>query len=52
MSEVYDKLMQYVKTGNLIVQYNTSNNIGMVKSKIGPYDFNITRNRSLMKKQM
>lgn len=46
MEEVYDKLMAYVKDGgNLIVQYNTSNNIGMVKSKIGPYDFNITRNR-------
>ncbi len=42
----YDKLMNYVKEGgNLIVQYNTNSNIGTVKSKIGPYDFTITRNR-------
>ncbi|GAB3423109.1 hypothetical protein GCM10027516_21870 [Niabella aquatica] len=46
MDEFYDKLMDYVKDGgNLIVQYNTSNNIGTVRSRIGPYDFNITRNR-------
>ncbi|MCH5718413.1 hypothetical protein [Niabella hibiscisoli] len=46
MNEFYDELMNYVKEGgNLIVQYNTSNNLGTVKSKIGPYDFNITRNR-------
>lgn len=46
MGEFYDELMNYVKEGgNLIVQYNTSNNLGSVKSKIGPYDFNITRNR-------
>ncbi len=46
MNEYYDELMNYVKEGgNLIVQYNTSNNLGTVKSKIGPYDFNITRNR-------
>lgn len=42
----YDKLMKYVNDGgNLIVQYNTSNNIGPVRSKIAPYNFNITRTR-------
>ncbi|OQP52043.1 GlcNAc-PI de-N-acetylase [Niastella yeongjuensis] len=39
-------LMDYVKNGgNLIVQYNTANNISSVTSKIGPYQFAITRNR-------
>jgi hypothetical protein len=42
----YESLMKYVKDGgNLIVQYNTSNQIGPIKSKIGPYNFNISRNR-------
>ncbi len=42
----YDKLMKYVENGgNLIVQYNTSNFISNVRSKIGPYDFTISRNR-------
>lgn len=42
----YDKLMNYIKEGgNLIVQYNTSSQIGPVKSKIGPYPFNISRIR-------
>jgi len=42
----YDKLMKYVHDGgNLIVQYNTSNQIGPVRAKIGPYNFNISRNR-------
>lgn len=42
----YGKLMRYVEEGgNLIVQYNTSNQIGPVKAKIGPYPFNISRNR-------
>jgi len=46
MNKYYDKLMKYVQEGgNLIVQYNTSNNIGPVKAKIGPYPFNITRTR-------
>ncbi len=46
MNNHYDKLMKYVNDGgNLIVQYNTSNQIGPVKAKIGPYNFNITRNR-------
>jgi hypothetical protein len=40
------KLMNYVENGgNLIVQYNTSNNIGPVRAKIGPYNFNISRTR-------
>lgn len=42
----YDKLMKYVSDGgNLIVQYNTSSNIGPVRAKIGPYDFTISRTR-------
>ncbi len=42
----YNKLMDYVNNGgNLIVQYNTSSNIGPVRAKIGPYDFDISRNR-------
>ncbi len=46
MGNHYSKLMTYVENGgNLIVQYNTSNNIGTVKSKIGPYNFTISRNR-------
>jgi len=46
MNNVYDDLMQYVKDGGvLLVQYNTSNQIGPVKAKISPYPFNISRNR-------
>lgn len=46
MNKYYDKLMKYVNDGgNLIVQYNTSNNIGPVRAKIAPYNFNITRTR-------
>ncbi len=46
MGNVYDVLMNYVKEGGvLLVQYNTSNFISNVKSKIGPYDFNISRTR-------
>ena len=46
MNNVYSELMGYVKEGGvLLVQYNTSNQIGPVKSKIAPYSFNITRNR-------
>ncbi len=42
----YEKLMTYVQEGgNLIVQYNTSNQIGPVRAKIGPYPFNISRTR-------
>jgi LmbE family N-acetylglucosaminyl deacetylase len=46
MNKYYDKLMKYVNEGgNLIVQYNTSNQIGPVRAKIGPYNFNIIRTR-------
>ena len=46
MNKHYDKLMKYVNDGgNLIVQYNTSTNIGPVRAKIGPYNFTITRIR-------
>ncbi|NML22125.1 PIG-L family deacetylase [Pseudoflavitalea sp. G-6-1-2] len=43
----YDALMEYVKNGgNLIVQYNTNNNLSSARgSGIGPYGFNISRNR-------
>lgn len=42
----YEKLMQYVQEGgNLIVQYNTASQVGPLKAKIGPYDFDISRNR-------
>ncbi len=46
MNNHYDKLMKYVNDGgNMIVQYNTSSNIGPVRAKIAPYNFNITRTR-------
>jgi hypothetical protein len=46
LNKYHDKLMRYVQNGgNLIVQYNTSNNIGPVRAKIGPYPFNISRTR-------
>lgn len=46
LNNAYDMLMKYVQDGgNMIVQYNTSNFIGPVKSKIGPYPFNISRAR-------
>jgi len=46
LSNHYDKLMKYVENGgNMIVQYNTNNFLGGVRSKIGPYDFTISRNR-------
>ncbi|MCX8019402.1 MAG: PIG-L family deacetylase [Chitinophagaceae bacterium] len=46
LNKYYEKLMNYVKQGgNLIVQYNTSTSIGPLRAKIGPYPFNITRNR-------
>ncbi|SMO49537.1 PIG-L family deacetylase [Solitalea koreensis] len=46
MKFYYDKLMNYVKNGgNLIVQYNTNNFLGGVKSPIGPYPFTISRDR-------
>lgn len=43
MNKHYEQLMKYVNDGgNLIVQYNTSNNIG---TRIGPYNFTISRTR-------
>jgi LmbE family N-acetylglucosaminyl deacetylase len=42
----YEVLMDYVKGGgNLVVQYNTNSFIGPVKARMGPFGFNITRNR-------
>lgn len=46
MNAHYDKLMKYVEGGgNLIVQYNTSSQIGPVKARIGPQPFTISRAR-------
>jgi LmbE family N-acetylglucosaminyl deacetylase len=46
LNTYYDKLMRYVENGgNLIVQYNTSNQIGPVRAKMGPYNFGISRAR-------
>lgn len=46
LNSYYDKLMKYVNDGgNLIVQYNTSTNIGPVRAKMGPYNFDISRTR-------
>jgi hypothetical protein len=46
LSIYYNKLMKYIEQGgNLIVQYNTSNQIGPLKARIGPYPFNISRTR-------
>ncbi len=46
LNNSYSALMEYVKNGGvLLVQYNTNNNIGRLKAKIGPYPFIISRNR-------
>jgi len=46
LNNYYDKLMKYVNDGgNLIVQYNTNNNIGPVRAKISPYNFDIVNRR-------
>jgi LmbE family N-acetylglucosaminyl deacetylase len=46
LNDSYNTLMNYVKDGGvLLVQYNTNNNIGRLKAKIGPYPFTISRNR-------
>ncbi len=38
--------MDYVSNGgNLIVQYNTNSRVGPIKGSLGPYPFNISRNR-------
>lgn len=46
MNEVYDVMMNFVKEGGLmLVQYNTSNQIGPIKAKIAPFPFTVSRNR-------
>lgn len=46
LNDSYNTLMNYVKDGGvLLVQYNTNNNIGPLKAKIGPYPFTISRTR-------
>ncbi|MCC6257214.1 MAG: PIG-L family deacetylase [Chitinophagaceae bacterium] len=46
LGDVYPVLMQYVKNGGvLLVQYNTNNILGPLKGKIGPYPFEISRDR-------
>lgn len=46
LSDKYEVLMDYVKNGgNLIVQFNTNNQVGPVRSKISPHPFNISRTR-------
>lgn len=46
LSEKYNVLMNYISNGgNMIVQYNTNNQIGSVKANIGPYNFTISRTR-------
>jgi len=46
LNNAYDVLMTYIKNGGvLLVQYNTSSNIGPVKAKIAPYPFTISRSR-------
>jgi hypothetical protein len=46
LTTYYNKLMRYVENGgNLVVQYNTSNQVGPVRAKIGPYPFDISRTR-------
>ncbi|WP_207492774.1 PIG-L family deacetylase [Aridibaculum aurantiacum] len=46
LSSKYNDLMIFVKNGgNLIVQYNTNNQIGPVRAQISPYPLTITRNR-------
>ncbi|HVG13307.1 MAG TPA: hypothetical protein VM935_00045, partial [Chitinophagaceae bacterium] len=46
MNSYYDKLMKYVEEGgNLVVQYNTSNQLGPLRVRMSPYPFTISRNR-------
>lgn len=46
LTDKYTVLMNYVHDGgNLIVQYNTNNQVGAVKANIGPYNFTIGRTR-------
>lgn len=46
MQSYYEILMNYVKEGgNYVVQYNTNNFISSISSKVGPYNFTVTRDR-------
>jgi LmbE family N-acetylglucosaminyl deacetylase len=46
LSLYQEKLMAYVYNGGrFIVQYNTNSRVGPIQTGIGPYPFNITRNR-------
>lgn len=46
LNDAHSLLMEYVKNGGvLFVQYNTNNNLGPVKARIGPYPFDISRVR-------
>lgn len=46
LNTYYPKLMKYVENGgNLIVQYNTASQVGPIKARIGPYNFDISRIR-------
>ena len=46
LNTYYNKLMKYVENGgNLIVQYNTSTQVGNTRTRIGPYPFEISRTR-------
>ena len=46
LNKYHDKLMKYVYDGgNYIVQYNTVNFVSSLKSRIGPYNFEISRTR-------
>jgi LmbE family N-acetylglucosaminyl deacetylase len=47
LSARQEALMDYVKGGgNLVVQYNTNSFAGPMRSRIGPFDFSISRNRT------
>ncbi len=46
MNANYARLMKYVNDGgNLIVQYNTNSNIGPIRAKMGPFNFDVGRVR-------
>ena len=46
LGNAYPVLMNYVKRGGvLVVQYNTSSQIGPLKSRLAPYPLTISRNR-------
>lgn len=46
LNDVYPVFMDFVHNGGvMVVQYNTSNRISSVNGNIGPYTFDISRNR-------